>query len=738
MEEVLVKEFILDGLHCANCASKIESKINSLEEVEEAIFVFSTSVLKVKLLNVEAIGSIEEKIKKIVKSYEPHVVVRKKNLKKNVSINNKNLGSSYKIHKKTIHNYEKSKTEYFEKAEQINHNESGIKGKDNIMVIVGSVIFVIGLFLKSPIQVNTAMYLISYILIGGDVILTALKNILRGELFDENFLMVIATVGAFAIGEYPEAVFVMLFYKVGEAFQDRAVMNSRKSIKDLMNIKPEMARIKKEDKLIEVSPDSVEVGDIILVKPGEKIPLDGIVIKGSSEVNTSDLTGESLPKNIKESEEVLGGFINITGVLIIKVNKVFSESQVSKILELVENAGAKKAPTEKFITKFARYYTPIVVFSALALAIIPPVITEGGDFKEWLKRALIFLVVSCPCALVISVPLGFFAGIGNASKKGILVKGGNYLEALNNVDTVVFDKTGTLTEGKFKVSSIKSKVKGNEDKVITLAAYGESYSNHPISKTIISYYGKEIDKSLIQNHKEILGQGIEVNIKSKEVFVGNERLMEVKKIKYHKPSEVGTVVYVAEEGEFLGYLVINDMEKIKAKSLIDKLKRRGIKTVMLTGDNKKVASYMADKLSLDEVYSELLPEDKVKVFEKIKNKKYKKGKSVFVGDGVNDAPVLASSDIGIAMGALGSDAAKESSDIVLMTDDLSKIDTVINISKFTRKVVVQNIVFALGIKMLVLILSALGFANMWEAAFADVGVALIAILNSMRVLRFKE
>ncbi|HEY5524394.1 MAG TPA: heavy metal translocating P-type ATPase, partial [Clostridium sp.] len=553
--------------------------------------------------------------------------------------------------------------------------------------------------------------------------------------FDENFLMSIATIGAFAIGAYPEAVAVMIFYEIGEMFQDYAVGKSRKSISSLMDIRAEYATllIDKTEKI--VTPEEVNVNDIILIKPGERVPLDGVVVSGRSTLDTSALTGESLPRNVEENEEILAGAINLTGVIQVKVTKDFGESTVARILELVQNAGNKKAPTEKFITKFARYYTPVVVFSALALALVPPLLIEGAVFSDWLYRALIFLVVSCPCALVVSIPLGLFAGIGGASKKGILIKGGNYLEALKDVETVVFDKTGTLTKGVFKVVKING-INIEKEELLKVAALGESFSNHPIAKSIMQAYNKNIDKSLVKDYEEISGNGIKVVIEGKEVLLGNNKLMEKFNINYSQNNEVGTIVHLVIDGEYKGNLVIADEVKEDSLEALRELKKLGIKNiVMLTGDNKKVADKVAEELELSQVHSELLPQDKVAKLEELLNEKTSKGKLVFVGDGINDAPVLARADVGVAMGGIGSDAAIEAADVVLMRDEPMALVEAIKIAKRTNKILWQNIIFSLGVKGLILILSTLGLANMWEGVFADVGVTLIAVFNSMRALK---
>ena len=583
------------------------------------------------------------------------------------------------------------------------------------------------------------MYLISYVLVGGEVVLGALRNIRRGQVFDENFLMGIATIGAFAIGEYPEGVAVMLFYQVGEMFQDMAVNRSRKSISALMDIRPDFANLKINGDIKKVDPEEVSIGDIIVVKPGEKVPLDGKVIEGSSMVDTAALTGESVPREVGRGDSILSGVINKNGLLTIEVEKEFGDSTVAKILDLVQNASSKKAPTENFITKFARYYTPTVVFAALALAIIPPLFIEDATFSDWVYRALSFLVVSCPCALVVSIPLGFFGGIGGASKNGILVKGGNYLEALNDVEMVVFDKTGTLTKGIFKVTEINSENNISKDELIAYAAYAENYSNHPIGASILKAYGKEIDKYKIENYEEISGHGVKVIIDGKEVLAGNYKLMNRENIPYKQVETIGTLVHVAIDKKYAGYIVISDELKEDSAKAIKDLKAIGVKkTVMLTGDNEKVGSKVAKELRLDEVYAELLPDQKVEKLELLFKEKSPKGKIVFVGDGINDAPVLARADIGIAMGGVGSDAAIEAADVVIMTDEPSKIASAIKIAKKTRSIVMQNIVFALGVKIIILGLVAIGMGTMWEAVFGDVGVALLAVLNAMRAMKVEN
>ena len=607
-----------------------------------------------------------------------------------------------------------------------------------IQIIISLIIFLIAFLVPFKQEIiNTILFVISYLIVGFEILWKAIRNILRGKVFDENFLMAIASVGAFVIGEYSEGTALMLFYQVGELFQDYAVDKSRKSIASLMDIRPDVAFVKRNGKIEKVSPEEVKIGETIVVKPGEKVPLDGKVIEGTSMLDTSALTGESIPRDVNVGDEVLSGCINKNGALTVEVKKEFGESTVSKILDLVENASSRKAKTENFITKFAKYYTPIVVITALLLAVIPTIVFGFETFQEWLYRALTFLVVSCPCALVISIPLGFFGGIGGASKKGVLVKGSNYLEALSQVEIVVFDKTGTLTKGIFEVQKIETK-DFKKDELLKFAAYAESYSNHPISISLKKAYGKEIDQKIISNSEEISGHGVRSVVGGKEVLVGNDKLMKQNNIDYTICNDVGTILYVAVDGKFAGYILIADEIKEDAKEIIRKLKANNIqKIVMLTGDKKEVGESIAKELGIDTVYSELLPDQKVEKVEELMKEKSKKGKLVFVGDGINDAPVLAISDIGIAMGALGSDAAIEAADIVIMTDEPSKIDNAIKISKKTMRIVKQNIVFAIFVKVLVLLLTAIGLGTMWEAVFADVGVLVLAIINALRALRVK-
>ena len=612
--------------------------------------------------------------------------------------------------------------------------------KRGIKIIISAILFVLALVIPfSNELINNGLFIISYLVVGFEILKKAVRNIFRGKVFDENFLMAVATIGAFAIGEFPEAVAVMLFYQVGELFQSYAVDKSRKSIASLMDIRPDYANIEKDGKIEKVDPDEVKIGDIIIVKTGEKIPLDGVVVEGTSCLDTMALTGESVPRVVKTEDEVLSGCINKDGLLKIRVTKEFGESTVSKILDLVENASSKKSKSENFITKFAKYYTPTVVIIAVLLAFIPPIILKDfSTFSVWLYRALSFLVVSCPCALVISIPLSFFGGIGGASKMGILIKGSNYLEALANTETVVFDKTGTLTAGIFEVQDIQAE--GIEkDELLRIVAHAENYSNHPIAKSVKKAYNKEIDENIIKNPQELSGKGIWAKIDEKDILVGNEKLMVEEKIDFKKCDEVGTILYVAIDKKYVGYVLIADKIKQDSSKTIRELKAMNIKeTVMLTGDKKEVGEYVAKKLNMDKVYTELLPDGKVEKVEELLKQKSEKGKLVFVGDGINDAPVLTISDIGVAMGGLGSDAAIEAADIVIMTDETSKISKAINLSKKTMRIVRENIIFAIFVKIAVLVLTAFGASTMWEAVFADVGVSVVAIINALRMLNIKK
>lgn len=782
------KELILEGLECANCAAKIESMVNKIDGVSKASMNFINKTLTLEICSNDKLVEILNETEKIVNNIEPGINIREKTISKSSKKDLVLMGLSCancaaKIEKEVgnLSGVKAASVDFVSKKLIIEANSkydldniileakkivsqiepdvkvidtstgSGAKessgssrsneeaeGSDKIRLMglgIGAALFMIAFIFKFSFWVEFAIYLASYILVGGEVVTRAFKNIIRGQVFDENFLMAIATIGAFAVKEFPEGVAVMLFYQVGELFQDMAVDRSRKSISALMDIRPDYATLIVENGEKRVDPEDVEIGDKIIVKPGEKIPLDGKVFEGKSMVNTSALTGESVPREVEADDDVLAGFINLNGVLKIDVTKEFGESTVAKILDMVQNASSKKAPTENFITKFARYYTPVVVIAALALALIPPLVIYGAAFSIWIHRALVFLVVSCPCALVISIPLGFFGGIGGASKNGILVKGSNYLEALNNVDTVVFDKTGTLTKGVFKVTKLSPKGDITSDELLKYAAFAESYSNHPIAASILNEYGKAVDKDEISDYEEISGHGIKVKVDGKEILTGNIKLMNKENIGCDDADEAGTVVHVAIDKTYAGYIVISDEVKEDSKKAILGLKGLGInRTVMLTGDNKQTGEKTAKELGLDEAYTELLPDQKVEKLEMLDKQKSPKGKLVFVGDGINDAPVLARADIGIAMGGLGSDAAIEAADVVIMTDEPSKIASAIRIAKRTKSIVWQNIIFALAVKAIVLLLGAIGIATMWEAVFADVGVSLIAVLNSMRAM----
>lgn len=721
------REYILEGLDCANCAAKIEKKAGELDGIDSATMNFVTKTLTLNASDANAMESLTSQVKQIVKALEPDVVVREKA----AAGNRKTTDLAAEGHD---HDHD--------------HSHGGESGKKELIRLIGgAALFGFAVIFKLSAIAEFLLFFISYLVVGVDVLLKAVRNISRGQVFDENFLMSVATIGAFAIQEFPEGVTVMLFYQIGEFIQGIAVNRSRKSITELMDIRPDYANLKVGSDSKRVSPEEVGVGDLILVKPGEKVPLDGKVTDGRSMVDTSALTGESVPREVEEGSEVLSGFINKNGLLTVEVTKDFGESTVTKILDLVQNASGRKAPTENFITKFARYYTPAVVFVALALAVIPPVVIQGATFSEWIYRALVFLVVSCPCALVISIPLGFFGGIGGASKRGILVKGSNYLEALNRVDVVVFDKTGTLTKGVFKVTEIKAQNGFTEEELLEFAACAESFSNHPIAASITREYkgrregeaGARIEKGEIDHYDEIPGHGTKVNVRGREVLAGNRKLMVKEGVAFENVDAPETVVYVAVDGKFAGHILISDEIKEDAKAAIRGLKEIGIKkTVMLTGDSKAIASKVSGQLGLDGFYAELLPDQKVRELEELDKEKPRGGKLLFVGDGINDAPVLARADVGIAMGGLGSDAAIEAADVVIMTDEPSKIVSAIKIARRTRVIVWQNIIFAMAVKLIVLGLGAGGVATIWEAVFADVGVAVIAILNAMRVLNVRD
>jgi len=707
----------IEGLDCPNCAAKVERKINTLEGIKEATVDFlgkKIVVLADEISENELVELIQTEVDKIedgVKVFVPKV----------------QAGES--------------------------SSEEEDTGKIKKKLLIGGILFVLGIFVPKTLFIpKLAVFLVSYLVIGGDVLLSAFKNILNGQVFDENFLMAIATIGAFAIGEYPEGVAVMLFYQLGELLQGIAVNNSRKSIVSLMDIRPDYANIKVGEGIKKVSPEEIKVGEIIVVKPGEKVPLDGKIVKGASTFDTSALTGESLPREAKAGDDVLSGFINKNGLIEIQVAKVFSESTVSKILYLMENAGSKKSKTENFITKFARYYTPVVVITALVVAIFPPLLIQGATFSDWIYRALIFLVVSCPCALVISIPLGFFGGIGGASRHGILIKGTNYLEVLNDLESVVMDKTGTLTKGIFKVTevNVKNNIKINDFEnnkteltkplLLKYAAHIEKFSNHPIAQSIVAEYENsvsKVDENVVKDFEEISGFGIKVNINNHQFLAGNSKLMNLENITFDKKENLGTAIYLAADGKYIGNILISDEVKEDSARAIKGMKENGVKEiVMLTGDNEAIGKNIAEKLGIDKVFTELLPNEKVEKLEEIYKTKSEKGKVAFVGDGINDAPVLARADLGIAMGGAGSDAAIEAADVVIMNDEPSKIVTAIKIAKKTKEIVWQNITIAFAIKIVVMALGLFGDATMWEAVFADVGVALLAVLNATRVLRY--
>ncbi len=727
----------LSGLDCANCANKIEDRVNRLELVEEANLNFSTSQLTVLIKESALKTDVITEIKRIVKQLEPHVVVEER-VSTQVVHKSSCCGGSCSSHTESHHGQAGHSHEHSHKTLD---NESSSKVfsfiKENAWLLLGVIIF-LAIHTFKPVGIlEVVLYGVSYLLIGGKVLLTAFRNITRGEIFDENFLMMVATVGAFAIGEYPEAIAVMLFYEIGELFQSYAVNRSRKSISSLLDIRADHANLVTESGTKEVAPEAVSIGDLIVIKPGERVPLDGEIIEGECYLDTSALTGESIPRLISVGEEILAGCINTNALVKVRVTKVAGESTVARILELVENASSKKAQTEKFITKFARVYTPIVVLLAVLIAIIPPFVFQV-NFSTWLYRALSFLVVSCPCALVVSIPLGFFAGLGGASKQGVLVKGGNYLVALNHVETVVFDKTGTLTKGVFKVSQIKP-VNMNEAEFIELAAYAESQSTHPIAKSIVDAYTQVIDTTVLSQYEEIAGHGIKVFVGDKEVLIGNVKLMQRANLNVAEVDAIGTIIHMVVNQQYVGYMVIADEIKENSKAAIAKLKQHGVsKVVMLTGDHEGVAKKVAAELGVDEVYAGLLPHQKVEHVEEILAHKTKDKNVVFVGDGMNDAPVLARADIGVAMGGIGSDAAIEAADVVLMEDDPMALVKAINKAKQTSTILYQNIIFALGVKILVMILVACGLATMWAAVFADVGVTILAVMNSTRALKSKK
>ncbi|MED0588430.1 heavy metal translocating P-type ATPase [Bacillus subtilis] len=699
----LVKqEYVLDGLDCSNCAQKIENGVKGIKGIDGCAVNFAASTLTVSADGKEE-QWVTNKVEKKVKSIDPHVTVRQKHIKKSAD-------DGYR------------------------------KRMVNMLIrMAAAVILGAGAYLVHSGTIEFFLFLAAYFIIGGDIMIRAVKNIIRGQVFDEHFLMALATIGAFLIQQYPEGVAVMLFYQIGELFQGAAVSRSRKSISALMDIRPDYANLKTKNGIEQVSPEDVQTGDVIVVNPGESIPLDGKVVQGSAMVDTSALTGESVPRKAAEGQDVMSGFINQNGVLHIEVTKGYQESAVSKILDLVQNASSRKARTENFITKFAKYYTPAVVIIAVLLAFVPPLVLSGAALSDWVYRALIFLVISCPCALVVSIPLGFFGGIGAASKAGVLVKGSNYLEALNQVKYAVFDKTGTLTKGSFEVTEIKPAEGFTKDRLLEAAAYAELHSQHPIAESVRKAYGKMLSSDEIESYEEISGHGIFAKVNGTEILAGNKKLMEREQIEDVPDENAGTIVHVAVDQRYAGAIIIADEIKEDAAQAVADLKSLGIKqTAMLTGDSKQTGEAVGKQLGIGEVYAELLPQDKVAQVEALEAKLLPNEKLIFVGDGINDTPVLARADIGIAMGGLGSDAAVEAADIVLMTDQPSKIAEAIRIAKRTRRIVWQNIGFALGVKAIFLILGAFGIATMWEAVFSDVGVTLLAVANAMRVMHLKN
>lgn len=777
-QEQVKRELLLEGLDCANCALKIENGVKKIKGINECSVNFVTKTLSLHTTSDMDEQVVEEAKRKVLR-LEPHIRISEKGKHVNGHVHT-HTGSAAGAHNhshdhtghdhghshshgKHSHTHDHSDSEGHTHGHV--HEHGGHAGHDHshthddahaghshehgagqtkvllARLAAGSVLLAAAIW--SPLEgwAQFALYALAYLIAGGDIVLQASKNIIRGQVFDEYFLMSVATLGAFAIGEYPEGVAVMLFYQLGELFQGMAVNRSRKSIQSLMDIRPDYANILtgSGDETRRVSPEDVRIGDRIVVKAGERVPLDGIVRAGRSMVDTSALTGESVPRELEPGNDVLSGFVNKNGMLTIEVTKTFGESTVSKILDLVQNASSRKAKTEHFISKFARYYTPVVVILAAVIAFVPPLILSGATFADWIYRALVFLVISCPCALVVSIPLGFFGGIGAASRNGILVKGSNYLEALNDVKVVVFDKTGTLTKGVFKVTAIRPEGGRTEDELMELAAIAEANSNHPIAESIRAAWAKAIPTQGVEGYDEVAGHGIKVSVNGREVLAGNAKLMKQAGISYTTPETAGTIVHVAEAGTYVGHLIIADEVKDDAAAAIQALKKLGIrKTVMLTGDAKAVGEAVGRELGVDEVYAELLPQDKVERLEQLEAAKSPKEKMVFVGDGINDTPVLARADVGVAMGGLGSDAAIEAADVVIMTDEPSKLASAIRIAKRTRRIVWQNIAFALGVKAIFLLLGVFGIATMWEAVFSDVGVTVLAVLNAMRVLRVKN
>ena len=731
MENDKTFKLALLGLDCANCANKIEERVNRLSDVEEATLNFSTSRLTLLINDPQLKLEVIEEIKKIVEQLEPDVTVIENNSGEVLNQNQCCQGDCSRHDEQHLHKHASSHEHIVRELKVIEI----LKEQKNLLL--GFVIFLIAVLFPLQQRVEIVLYLMSYLLIGGNVIGAFWRHIKRGEIFDENFLMTVATVGAFCIGEYPEAIAVMLFYEIGELFQSYAVNRSRHSITSLLDIRADHANLVTESSVEEVNPEVVSVGDYIIIKPGERVPLDGEIVEGQCYLDTSALTGESVPRLVSVGDPILSGCINTNALVKVRVTKVAGESTVARILELVENASSKKAQTERFITRFARVYTPIVVLLAILIAIIPPFVFQAS-FSIWLYRALSFLVVSCPCALVVSIPLGFFAGLGGASKQGVLIKGGNYLEALTHADTVVFDKTGTLTKGVFKVVETHP-VNMTEDAFIKLAAYAESQSNHPIAKSIVEAYGHSIDETVISSYEEVAGKGIKAVVNEQQILIGNATLMKESSLEVLSVSATGTIIHMAVDQVYVGYIVIADEIKETSKAAISKLKQQGVsQVIMLTGDQERIAKQVAEELGVDRVYAELLPYQKVEHVEQLLANQSKNKSLVFVGDGMNDAPVLARADVGVAMGAIGSDAAIEAADVVLMEDDPMALVKAIDQAKQTKFILYQNIIFALGVKILVMILIAFGLATMWSAVFADVGVTVLAVINSTRALKSKK
>ncbi|WDV45635.1 heavy metal translocating P-type ATPase [Clostridiaceae bacterium M8S5] len=738
-------KFTLNNLHCSNCAAKIERALNKQSYIKNATINVATSKLKITLADGYDISSELQNIISLIQSVESDVSIAEGdkaqkvtsscgcNHDHNHSHNHECVCGLDHAHTHDDHNRSDSHGHGHDHDHDHSHDDK-LDKKTIASLIIGSIFFAIGLLFNLDKNIKLIIFSIGYLVFGYNVLIDAVKGLFKGRIVDEGLLMSIASLSAFFIGEYPEALAVMLFYKIGQIMESKAVNHSRNSISSLIDMKPEYANLKTTNGTIKVDPESVNVGNLLIVKSGERVPLDSVVVEGKTTFDTSAITGESVPKSITTGESVYSGFINKGNVITVKVTKKYEDSTIARILDLVENSADKKADTEKFMTKFARYYTPSVVIVAFLIAVVPSLLF-GKSFSTWLYRGALFLVVSCPCALVVSIPLGYFAGIGKASSVGVLIKGGNFLEALANLNSIVFDKTGTLTKGNFIVSSVVPENNLDKYSLLYYGAYVQAYSNHPIAKSIKKAYDKDIDESIIKDYKEKAGHGVEAIVNNKLVTAGNERFMKTKNIKINRIDAYGTIVYMAVDDVYQGYIVITDEIKRDSKEAIDSLQKLNIKNItMLTGDNKYTADKVASMLNIQDVHSNLLPQDKVSIFENILDKNTNNKSVGFVGDGINDAPVLARADIGFSMGGLGSDAAIEASDVVLMTDELSKIPRAITIARKTRAIIWQNIIFALGIKLIVMILGVIGLANMWEAVFADVGVTILAILNSLRIL----